>query len=49
MFQFNLYSAPLLIGFLQGVIYAVMLFRRNVMKSGQAARKKSLFARVTGK
>jgi hypothetical protein len=29
MFQFNLYSAPLLIGFLQGVIYAVMLFRRS--------------------
>tara|TARA_R110000824_G_scaffold209_3_gene945 strand:+ start:10365 stop:11564 length:1200 start_codon:yes stop_codon:yes gene_type:complete len=29
--------------------FSVMLFRRNVMKSGQAARKKSLFARVTGK
>jgi ABC-2 type transport system permease protein len=29
--------------------FAVMLFRRNVMKSGQAARKKSLFARVAGK
>ena len=28
--------------------FSVMLFRRNVMKSGQAARKKSLFARVTG-
>ena len=29
--------------------FSVMLFRRNVMKSGQAARKKSLLARVTGK
>ncbi|WP_373490822.1 ABC transporter permease [Parasphingorhabdus sp.] len=29
--------------------FSVMLFRRNVMKSGQSARKKSLFARVTGK
>jgi ABC-2 type transport system permease protein len=29
--------------------FSVMLFRRNIMKSGQAARKKSLFARVTGK
>jgi ABC-2 type transport system permease protein len=29
--------------------FSVMLFRRNVMKSGQAARKKSLFARATGK
>jgi ABC-2 type transport system permease protein len=29
--------------------FSVMLFRRNVMKSGQAARKKNLFARVTGK
>ncbi len=29
--------------------FSVMLFRRNVMKSGQAARKKSLFARVAGK
>jgi len=29
--------------------FSVMLFRRNVMKSGQAARKKGLFARVTGK
>ncbi|WP_417608499.1 ABC transporter permease [Parasphingorhabdus sp.] len=29
--------------------FSVMLFRRNVMKSGQAARKKSLLSRVTGK
>tara|TARA_R110001606_G_scaffold12369_1_gene54021 strand:+ start:62839 stop:64038 length:1200 start_codon:yes stop_codon:yes gene_type:complete len=29
--------------------FSVMLFRRNVMKSGQAARKKGLLARVTGK
>ncbi len=29
--------------------FSVMLFRRNVMKSGQSARKKSLVARVTGK
>ncbi|WP_417620336.1 ABC transporter permease [Parasphingorhabdus sp.] len=29
--------------------FSVMLFRRNVMKSGQVARKKGLFARVTGK
>ncbi|PHR16551.1 MAG: ABC transporter permease [Sphingopyxis sp.] len=29
--------------------FSVMLFRRNVMKSGQAARKKNLLARVTGK
>ena len=29
--------------------FSVMLFRRNVMKSGQAARKKSLLSRVAGK
>lgn len=29
--------------------FSVMLFKRNVMKSGQAARKKSLLARVTGR
>lgn len=29
--------------------FSVMLFRRNVMKSGQVARKKGLLARVTGK
>ncbi len=29
--------------------FSVMLFRRNVMKSGPAARRKSLFARITGK
>lgn len=29
--------------------FSVMLFRRNVMKSGQTARKKGLLARVTGK
>ena len=29
--------------------FSVMLFRRNVMKSGQAARKKGLLARITGK
>ena len=29
--------------------FSVMLFRRNVMKSGQAARRKGLLARVTGK
>lgn len=29
--------------------FSVMLFKRNVMKSGQAARKKSLFARVAGR
>ena len=29
--------------------FSVMLFKKNVMKSGQSARKKSLFARVAGK
>lgn len=29
--------------------FSVMLFKRNVMKSGQAARKKSLLARVAGR
>ncbi|MEH6661143.1 MAG: ABC transporter permease [Parasphingorhabdus sp.] len=29
--------------------FSVMLFRRNVMKSGQAARKKGMLARVIGK
>lgn len=29
--------------------FSVMLFKRNVMKSGQSARKKSLLARATGK
>ncbi|MEO9599848.1 ABC transporter permease [Parasphingorhabdus sp.] len=29
--------------------FSVMLFRRNVMKSGQAARRRSLFSRITGK
>jgi ABC-2 type transport system permease protein len=28
--------------------FSVMLFRRNVMKSGNSARKKSLFARMRG-
>lgn len=28
LFNFNQYSAPLLIGFLQGVVFAVLLFRR---------------------
>ncbi len=29
--------------------FSVMLFKRNVMKSGQAARKKSLLARIAGR
>ncbi|VAV96049.1 ABC transporter, partial [hydrothermal vent metagenome] len=29
--------------------FSVMLFKRNVMKSGQSARKKSLFARIAGR
>lgn len=29
--------------------FSVMLFKRNVMKSGQAARKKSLLARIRGR
>ncbi len=29
--------------------FSVMLFKKNVMKSGQSARKKSLFARIAGR
>ena len=29
--------------------FSVMLFKRNVMKSGQSARKKSLLARMAGR
>lgn len=38
MFNFNLYSSLLLIGFLQGMVYALMLFRRSVLEERPSDR-----------